>query len=293
MLAGHRRIVHRIDGDGDDGRFGVGGCVAGDVGEAVRPVVIGVWRVVQTGHGARQFAVAGLGRDAERQRIAVHVGAGEGDGCCGVLIGRDDFGVGDGRVVQRGDREAHRGGGGVEHAVAGFEGEAVGTVEVRVGRIHQIRTGAGEQAMLGLGEDDVSEVRVLDVGRGDNHVDRGVLQRGVVRRVGHGPVVDGLDRQSDGRRGRVCGTVAHLEREAVGAVVIGRRQVGEIRRGAAQRAVSWLGEHSERERIIFDVRAGEDDRPRRVFIGGERLRFSDGPIVERAYRDADRGRRGV
>ena len=94
----------------------------------------------------------------------------------------------------------------------------------------------------------------------------------------HGSVVDRRDRDVDG--GGVGAAVAVGDRvgEAVRAVEVGGRRVGE--RAVAvvhHRAVGRLGEAVDRKRIQVDVRIvgqqrGGGDHQRRVFVGRRRCR---------------------
>ncbi len=66
---------------------------------------------------------------------------------------------------------------------------------------------------------------------------------------------------------RVDRAVVGLEGEAVGAVVVGGRGVGQIRRGAAEGAVRGIGDDRVGERIAVGIGGRQGDRLGRVFVG--------------------------
>src|SRR5690606_31904663 len=213
-------------GDGDRHVDGGGAAVAvvdGD-GEAVGAVVV---RKVGGGAGGGlrvedQGAVPRRRGDGIGERVAVDVAAGDGAGGRRVLVRGDRGAGGDGRIVDGGDRDRHVDGGGAAVAVIDGDGEAVGAVVVRIGRVG---VGAGlrvedQGAVLRRGGDGVAARVAVDVAAGDGAGGRGVLV-GVERgRGGGGRVVDRRDGDRDGRGGGAAPAVGDGDGEAVGPVEI-------------------------------------------------------------------------
>ena len=121
--------------------------VVGGEGERVAAVEIGVRGVAQV-RGCPAQAAVGRGADhAEGQRVAVRVGAAQGDRQGGVFSRGDCLGIGDRLVVGAGDRDRNQGGGRAGLAVAGCEGEAVVADVARFGGIGQVRGCPAQGAM--------------------------------------------------------------------------------------------------------------------------------------------------
>ena len=101
-------------------------------------------------------------------------------------------------------------------------------------------------------------------------------------------VVHRRDRQLDGRRVRVRGSVVRLEGERIGAVVVRSRAVRAARARSGQGTVRGRRDDRVRERIAFHVgrRQRHDRRP--VFCEHGRDRARDGCVVHRLDRDRDR-----
>src|SRR5207247_343764 len=156
---------------------------------------------------------------------------------------------GDGGVVDRVDRDVHRGGvGRVQRAVIGVvgEGEAAGGVGgVGVGRGHEVHAaavgdeGGGAACACAHRHCRLLGVVVVDVGVSCRPP---VFHCATLFRAGDvvdgdGGVVDRVDRDRERRRVGVDGAIVGLEGEGVRAVVVRRRGVGESRRRAREGAV--------------------------------------------------------
>ena len=108
MGRGHGRVVDRQDDDRDGrGARGQAAAVAHGEGERIIAVVVGVWRVGEIGRATRERAMRGLRDDSVGERVAIHVGAGQGNADAAILLDGDLLGRGHGRVVDRvhGDRD--------------------------------------------------------------------------------------------------------------------------------------------------------------------------------------------
>src|SRR5581483_8959651 len=75
--------------------------------------------------------------------------------------------------------------------------------------------------------------------------------------VGDRRIVDRRDSDINADDVTVGLPVIDLEGETVQPVVIGRRGVSEVRRGAAQAAVQWRADDNPGERGVFNVRGHE------------------------------------
>ena len=100
-------------------------------------------------------------------------------------------------------------------------------------------------------------------------------------------IVDRSDRDRDRRGVGVNRSVVRLEGEAVRPVVVRRRGVGQIGRCPAQGAVARVRYDAEGERIAIDIRSGQGNSLRRIFIGRYRLRIRYRRIIDRGDRDRD------
>src|SRR5207249_1838870 len=127
-------------------------------------------------------------------------------------------------VVDGGDGERDGGGVGVEAAVVGFVGEAIGAVVVGVWRVAE-RTGAveGQSAVACASDEHGGDGGTIDVGVVAEHAWGSHCRSGVL--VGAGGVVvrdwgvvDGIDRERDGGGGAVQLAVVGFVGEAIGAV---------------------------------------------------------------------------
>ena len=144
----HGGVVDGSDGDGDGGRGTVEQAVIDEEREGISPDIVGVGGVEDgagVGIQAGEDAVGGGVDQGEGDGIAVEIRAGEGDGLGSVLRGGDELVIGDGGVVDGGDRDGDGGRGTVEQAVIDEEGEGVGPDIVGVGGVED-GAGVGIQA---------------------------------------------------------------------------------------------------------------------------------------------------
>src|SRR5207248_914330 len=134
VVAGDRRVVHRVDCDRHRRRGEAAVAVADGVGEVVGAVEVGGRGVGERAVGVDgDGAVSGRGQGGDGECVAVHVGVvGQHvHGGGGVLVRRGAVVAGDRRVVDRVDRDPDGGRGEAAVTVADGVGEAVGAVEVR------------------------------------------------------------------------------------------------------------------------------------------------------------------
>ena len=243
-------------------------------GENVAVARVGVARRQRANHGARHVLVHARVVDRDGGRGFVQV------------VDRDGEDLVGGQAARIGPRhgDADGGCGLVVEAFAGLELELVANhLETRV--VH------GE----GMG---VARVRVARRQCADDRAGRVLVHAGVVERDGRRRVVDGVHREGDGRCCRLACAVGHLIGEAVRAVEVRRRHVGECvaqviehenaRRRACQDReyeVVTLGEIG-----IGDV---EGDGAGRILGHGDRLVVGRGRRVVGDAIDVDGHRRRV
>ena len=132
--AGHRCIVHWIDRDRDRRHVAVDHSVIHVEREAVRAVVIEVWRVSQIGSGPCERAV-GRVADEVSQRVEVNIAGRQADSDRYILIRGDRVVIGYWRVVHRIDGQGDGGLGRAALAVTQFVHKTVRTVVVGHGRV--------------------------------------------------------------------------------------------------------------------------------------------------------------
>ena len=200
-------------------------------------------------------------------------------------------------MVDVNDVEGDGGEVGIERAVAGLEGEAVGADVAGRGGVGAVGTGEGaaERAVEGKRHHGVGERIVFHIGGRESEGIGGVLRDGQRLAGRDGGVVHGChgDRDGGGGGGEEGG-VGGLEREAVGAAVIQRGRVDEGVGGSGfqvQRSVGRRRVDGEREGVAIHIGARELD-VHRDFLGGRDRREcgGDGGVVDRA--DGDRDGRG-
>ena len=110
--------------------------------------------------------------------------------------------------------------------------------------------------MQRLGHDGVGERIAIHVAGRQREAARRVFGRRDRLVVGHRRVIDRVDRDRDRRStGGEPAIVAHGEGERITAVVVLLRRVGEVRRGAGERAVQGLCGDGVGERVAIHVRA--------------------------------------
>ncbi len=148
-VGGHRRMIHRCDGQVDGGRIGIDLPVIGLEGEEVRSDVAGVGGVGPASTGAHHhMTVQGVCHQGVGQGVAVHV-AGRGRAVQhGVLVPAARSIGGHRSIVHGGDGEADRGGGRERRPVAGLVGETVAAVVVGDGRVDEAAIGREAQASV-------------------------------------------------------------------------------------------------------------------------------------------------
>ena len=108
-LIRYRGIIDRGDGDGHRGDIGVDRAIIHLEGKAVGSVVVQIWRVGQSRSCARECAVGWCGNDGPGQRIAIHIRCRQCDGFSGVFSRGNRLAIGHRGIVDRGDRDRHRG----------------------------------------------------------------------------------------------------------------------------------------------------------------------------------------
>ena len=183
----------------------------------------------------------------DRQRIAIEVRAREYQRQLRVFRTTQGLGGGDRRVVDRRHRDRDRGGERVDAAIVDLEAEAVGTGEVEVRLIDQVRRGAAQRA-VGRGADGGDRQRIaIEVGAGHDDRQVGVFRTAQGLGGGDRRVVDGRDRDRDRRGERIDSAIVDLEAEAVGTGEVEVRLIDQVRRGAAQRAVGRGADSDKRE----------------------------------------------
>ena len=299
VVIGDRRVVHRIDGEMDGGEVGIDRAVIGLVGEAVRAVIVGIRRVKQRAvRIQRQRAMGRSGDQIGGQRVAIDIGivaqnARHPDGQRRVFVGGEGIVHRHRRVVHRIDRQVDGGGIGIAGAVIGLVGEAVGAVEIGVGRIGEGAVAVQRQRAMGRARDHGAGQRIVfhigvvaqHAGRGDGQGRVFVGGEGVIHR--HRRVVHRIDGEIDGGDVGIRGPVIRLVGEAVGAVIIGVRRIGEgavavQRQGAMGRA----SDHGAGQRIVFRVgvvaqHTRRRDVERRVLVGDEGVVHRHGRVIVR------------
>ena len=294
LRSGQRRIVHRVDGEGDDGQGGVREAVVGAEPEGVAAVVIGRGRVSQIRRGAGERAVRRAGGDRVAQRIAIHVGGRERDWLGDIFRGGDALRIGNGRGVRTGgDVDCDGCGGAVRRAVVDLEGERVVASDIEVRRVNQAGCRAAQGSLRRLCHHHEGQRVAVCVGTSKRDCGGDVLVRRHRLRTGERHVIHGADGDGNGGRWGIHRAIVCFEGEAVAAVIVCRRRVSQVRRGAAQRAVRRCGGHRIGQCVAVHIRRRDGDRLRCVLGGCHALRDCDGRIVRRRDRDGDGGNRRI
>ena len=261
-----RRVVHRVDRQGNGDRVRVQLAVVRRIGERVRPVVIGVRLVVERTvvvQGQRPVRRAGNEDCGDGRRVDVgvvrqHTRRGHVQGR--VLIRRVTIRNRHRSVVDRIDREIDRNGARVQLTVVRLVREGVRAVVVGVRLV-------AERAVVVQGQRPVRnvidqhggdrrgvDVRVIRENAGSGNVQRRVFICRVAIRHRDRRIVYRIDRKVDRHDVRVECAVVRLIGERVRTVVVGVRRVGEravvVER---QRAVSRTGCQDCRDRCRVDV----------------------------------------
>ena len=194
------------------------------------------------------------------------------------------------------DGHGDTGGGGAAIAVGDGVGEAVGAVEVGVrgigeGAVAVVHHGAvGPLREAGDGQAVAVEVAVVgeQAGGADDQGRVLVGRRAVVRR--HGGVVDRVDGHGDAGGGGAAIAVGDGVGEAVGAVEVGVRGIGEGAVAVVHHgAVGALGDRGHDQRIAVGIAVvGQDcDRDRSVLVGAGAVVRGSGRIVDVGEVDGD------
>ena len=173
------RIVDGADGHGHRRGIGSAFAVTERIAERIGSAEVPVGRVRQRVVGIDGDRTAGALGGADDQRPAVvrvrvvgqHV---NGDNRH-VLLRRGGVVIGGRQVVDRCHRNRHGGLGAVGFAVIDLEGEAVRSIEVRLGTIDQIRLGAAEAPVGGTGDHTVRQELALPIAARQGNPDRHVL----------------------------------------------------------------------------------------------------------------------
>ena len=274
-----RGVVDRGHRDADR-RGGATPLAVGEaVGEAVGAVEVGVRRIGEGAVGiGDNGAIGGPGRDRGAEGIAVgvlvvgqHV-----DGNRRILVGGRRIVPGDGRRIRRLHRDADRGGSAPPLAVRDAVGEAVGARKTGIGRVGEGAAGIECDAAVGRpGDQRWAERVAVDIAVVGQHDDgdRRAL-RGRHRVVGRrGGVVDRGHRDAHRRGVGAAVPVRDAVGEAVGAVEVGVRRIGEgavgigdnhaigrpgLDRGAEGVAVdiAVVGQHVDSNRRVLGHRHG-------------------------------------
>ena len=292
----HRCLVHVVHRESDRGHVGIRLSVIGLEGEAVSAVVIGRRHIAVAAVAIQsQRAVHGACHLAERQRIEFHIGCGHRAGEGGVLVAAGTAASSDRGLVDVVHREGDRGNVGVQHAIVGLEGEAVGAVEVRHRHIAEAAVAVQRQrAVRGTAHFGEGQGIAVHIRRRDKASDRGVLvarNRGV---GGHGRLVHMPHREGDRGNVGVQHAIVGFEGEAVGAVEVGRRCVAETAIGIErQRAMGGTAYFSEGQGIDIHVgrRHGAGDRG--VFVTSGSAIGGYRGLIHVAHRERDGRRIGV
>ena len=286
------RVVHRGDRDRDGRQSRLRPTVAGLVGEAVAPLEAGIC----------QRAVRRRIHDDRCQGIVVDVGVVDQHARCGdgqrrlfagavAVVGRHR------RVVDRHHRHADRARRRAAVTIYDRIGERVGAVVVRRWGIRHRAIGIDRRgAVSGCADRADRQTVTVHIGviraHGNRHGRIFVCGRGVCDC--DGCVVDRGDHDGHGRGVGVVCPVGDLVGEAVGAVDVRLRRVGEAAvRVERERAVCRAAHQSSRQRSAFDVgvvaqHAWRRDDERLVFGGGVRV----GERHRRVVHGIDRDRHG-
>ncbi len=268
VIAGHRRIVHRVDRDGHGRRIARGARVTRLVGEAHRAVVVRIRRIGESAssrhaqHAVRARCPRVRNAPCELRVRVVHVAVVARHALRrqrAILVHREGVITGHRCIVARGDGDGHGRRVARRARVASLVGEAHHAVVVRRRHVGEGTGSRHAQHAVRARRSRVRDaprelcVRVVHVAVIARHAlcrQRAVLAHREAVITGDRCVVHRVD--GDGHRGRIAhaARIADLVSEADDPVVVGRRR-------EAERAV-----RVHREGAVRSRRAAADEAPR-------------------------------
>jgi hypothetical protein len=292
VVDGDRQVVDGVDGQegGGGGDIAIG--IGQGVGEAVGAVVVGVRGVGEAAVGVdHDAAVAGSGGECPGVAAIPRGGVVGGQGLSGqraVFVGEEGVVDGDRQVVDGVDGQEGGGGGDIAIGIGQGVGEAVGAVVVGVRGVGEAAVGVDHDAAVAGSGGERPGVAAIPrggvVGGQGLSGQRAVFvgEEGVVD--GDRQVVDGVDGQEGGGGGDIAIGIGQGVGEAVGAVVVGVRGVGEAAVGVDHDA-AVAGSGGERPGVAAIPRGGVVggqglSGQRAVFVGEEGVVDGDRQVVD-------------
>jgi hypothetical protein len=292
VVDGDRQVVDGVDGQegGGGGDIAIG--IGQGVGEAVGAVVVGVRGVGEAAVGVdHDAAVAGSGGERPGVAAIPRGGVVGGQGLSGqraVFVGEEGVVDGDRQVVDGVDGQEGGGGGDIAIGIGQGVGEAVGAVVVGVRGVGEAAVGVDHDAAVAGSGGECPGVAAIPrggvVGGQGLSGQRAVFvgEEGVVD--GDRQVVDGVDGQEGGGGGDIAIGIGQGVGEAVGAVVVGVRGVGEAAVGVDHDA-AVAGSGGERPGVAAIPRGGVVggqglSGQRAVFVGEEGVVDGDRQVVD-------------
>ncbi len=217
-----------------------------------------------------------LDSDLKGEGITIDIGGSEGDGESRLFRSGEGLVVRNRGIIDRSDGDGDSSDVGVLQSVVGLVGKGIGTmpVEIRLVGEGTIRS-QSQGAMGGICHKDSSEGIAIDVGVIGQHTGCVNGQEGIlIRLVGiidsNRGIVDRSDGDGDDAGIGAAVSVTDREGEAVGAVVVERRSVGQAGGSPGEGAVERLDSDLKGEGITIDI-GGSDagDGESRLFRSGE------------------------